>query len=163
MTALRPILPAVALALATMHGGVSAKTVSNTAVARVRVDTSCRLTAEPLRFGGANIFSGQIDATTSIHLRCGPGVAYSVALDNGQNFTTQRRMSNGVGGWFAYVPYQIYRNAQRTQVWGAAAGTMVTGTTPANGDVTLTAYGRVPAAIVLPREYSDVVTVTVNF
>lgn len=163
MTGLRPILPSIALVLVAAHSGVAAKTVSNSMVSRVRVDTSCRLTAEPLSFGTANIFSGQIDASTSIHLRCGPGVAYSVALDNGQNFTTQRRMANGMGGWFAYVPYQIYRNAQRTQVWGSTAGTMVTGMTPVNGDVTLTAYGRVPAAIVLPRAYTDVVTVTVNF
>lgn len=114
-------------------------------------------------FGNVNIFSGQVDATASIRLRCGPSVAYSVAIDNGQNYNGQRRMSNGTGGFFAYVPYQIYRNAARTQVWGAAAGTIVTGTTPASGLVTLTAYGRVPNSIVLPRAYADVVTVTVNF
>jgi spore coat protein U-like protein len=86
-----------------------------------------------------------------------------VAIDNGQNFNGQRRMSNGTGGFFAYVPYQIYRNAARTQVWGSTAGTLVSGTTPVTGDVTLTAYGRVPNSIVLPRDYVDTVTVTVNF
>lgn len=163
MTRLRPLLTAVMLVQATVPSVVYAKSASGSMDARVSVDTSCRLTAEPLTFGTVNIFSGQVDATTSIHLRCGPAVAYSVALDNGLNFTTQRRMSNGTGGFFAYVSYYIYRDAARTQAWGATAGTMVTGTTPANGDVTLTAYGRVPSSIVLPRAYSDVVTVTVNF
>lgn len=141
---------------------VSAKTTSNTLIARIDVDTSCRMTTEPLAFGTVNIFSGQVDATATIRLRCGPAVAYSVALDNGQNYNGQRRMVGGTG-FFAYVPYQIYRNAARTQVWGATAGNLVTGTTPANGQVTLTAYGRVPNSIVLPRAYTDVVTVTVNF
>lgn len=163
MTGLRYILIAFAAALPAMPSGVSAKTVSNSMDARVKVDTSCRLTAEPLAFGSVNIFSGQVNATASIQLRCGPSVAYSVALDYGKNFNGQRRMSNGIGGFFAYVPYQIYRNAARTQVWGSTAGTLATGTTPADGLVTLTAYGRVPNSIVLPRAYADVVTVTVNF
>lgn len=144
-------------------GSVSAKTISNTMVTRMDVETACRLAADPLSFGSTNILSGQIDATTTIRLSCGPAVAYSVAIDNGQNYNGQRRMSNGTGGLFSYVSYQIYRNAARTQVWGATTGTMVTGTTPANGQATLTAYGRVPASIVLPREYADTVTVTVNF
>lgn len=131
-------------------------------MARLDVDTSCRLTTEPLAFGTVNIFSGQVDATASIRLRCGPAVAYSVAIDNGLYYNGQRRMWSG-GTFFAYVPYQIYRNAARTQVWGATAGNVVTGITPVNGQVTLTAYGRVPNSIVIPRAYIDTVTVTVNF
>lgn len=142
---------------------VAAKTVSNSMDARVRVDTSCRMTVEPMRFGNANIFSGAIDTTALIHLRCGPAVAYTVAMDNGQNFNGERRMASGTGGFFGYVRYEIYRNAARSQVWGSAAGNTVSGITPANGDVTLTAYGRVPGGIIIPRAYSDVVTVTVNF
>jgi spore coat protein U-like protein len=146
----------------TAHGAASADTLSSSLDARIRVDTSCRLTTEPLQFGTVNILSGQVDATANIRLRCGPAVAYSVAIDNGQNFNGQRRMQGGAG-FFSYVPYQIYRNAARNQVWGATAGTMATGVTPANGLVTLVAYGRVPNSIVLPREYIDTVTVTVNF
>lgn len=163
MTALRRISAMVAAALAAAPFAASAKTLTNTLNARLRVDTSCRVFTEPLQFGNVNIFSGVVDATANIRLRCGPAVAYSVAIDNGQNFNGNRRMSNGAGGWFAYVNYQIYRNAARTQVWGATPATMMTGVTPANGQVTLVAYGRVPNSIVLPRDYTDVVTVTVNF
>ncbi len=154
---------AAAVTLVVAPGGISAKTLTNTMSVRMDVETSCKLFTNPLSFGAANILSGQIDATTTIRLQCGPSIAYSVAIDNGQNYNGQRRMSNGTGGFFSYVTYQIYRNAARTQVWGSTAGTMVTGTTPANGQVTLTAYGRVPASIVLPSEYVDTVTVTVNF
>lgn len=131
--------------------------------ARVRVDTSCRLTVEPMTFGSVNIFSGQVDTTALIHLRCGPAVAYTVALDDGQNFSGGQRRMRGGAGPFAHVPYQIYRNALRTLVWGDVPGATVTGTTPANGNVTLTAYGRVLNTKVLPRVYTDLVTVTVNF
>lgn len=162
MTGFPPFSIVAALALVVVPSVAAANTLSNSLDARVRVDTSCRMTVEPMRFGDVNFFSGQVDATALIHLRCGPSVVYSVALDNGQNFNGQRRMFGG-GPVFAYVPYQIYRNAARTQVWGATPATMVNGTTPANGDVTLTAYGRVPGSLVLPRAYVDVVTVTVNF
>lgn len=162
LTGNRPILAILGAALAAVPIGASAKTLTNTMIARMQVDTSCKLFTEPLAFGDANIFSGQIDATANIRLRCGPAVAYSVAIDNGQNYNGNRRMWSG-GGFFAYVNYQIYRNPQRTQVWGSTAGTMVTGITPADGRVTLVAYGRVPNSIVMPRQYLDVVTVTVNF
>ena len=163
MSGLRPLSIALALAFIAMPSAVSGKTTTNTMTARLDVDTSCRLTTEPLAFGNVNIFTAQVDATARIQLRCGPAVAYSVAIDNGLNFNGQRRMFNGFGGWFAYVPYQIYRNAARNQVWGATLATMVTGVTPANGQVNLTAYGRVPSTIVLPRDYVDTVTITVNF
>lgn len=140
-----------------------AGTSTGTLDARLTVDTSCRLNTERLDFGDANIFSGQIDAIAQFRLSCGPAVAYSVAIDNGLNFNGQRRMTNGSNGVRAYVPYQIYRNAARTQVWGSTPATVVTGITPVNGEVTLTAYGRVPPTIVLPRAYVDTVTVTVNF
>ncbi|MBX9897755.1 MAG: spore coat U domain-containing protein [Qipengyuania sp.] len=163
MSGTRLILAIVAAALMAAPVAVSANTLTGTMNARMRVDTSCRITTEPLFFGNVNIFSGVVDATANIRLRCGPAVAYSVAIDNGQNPNgTQRRLWNG-GGWFQYVNYQIYRNAARTQVWGSTAGNVVTGTTPANGQVTLVAYGRVPNSIVMPNEYRDVVTVTVTF
>lgn len=153
-----------AAAVAAVPIGASAKRATGTADTRLRVDTSCRLNTEPMTFGAANLFSGQIDTTAIFKLSCGPAVAYTVAIDNGQYFNGQRRMYGGVfAGFLLYVPYEIYRNAARTQVWGSAAGNVIGGTTPVNGDVILTAYGRVPNSLVLARPYVDTVTVTVNF
>lgn len=132
--------------------------------ARADIDTSCRLNTEPLQFGMVNVFSGVVDTTARVRLACGPSIAYSVTIDNGQYYNGQRRMYGGTwNGFQLYLPYQIYRNAARTQPWGATPATRVNGTTPANGLVTLTAYGRLPSSIVLPRAYADVVTITVDF
>lgn len=157
------LLAATAFAVAPSVAHAGSK--SGTMQTRVVVDPSCRMTVSGLSFGNANLFSGVVDATTTINLVCGPAINYSVAIDNGLNYNGQRRMYGGPGffGFGEYVTYQIYRNAARTQVWGATAGTMATGTTPADGKVTLTAYGRVPNSIVFARPYVDTVTVTVNF
>ena len=163
MTGVRLISAIMAAACAAAPIAASADTLTNTMNARIRVDTACRLFTEPLAFGSVNLFSGVVDAQATIRLRCGPAVAYTVAIDNGQNVNgTQRRMSRGPG-WFQYVNYQIYRDAARSQPWGATGGAVVTGTTPTNGDVDLIAYGRVPNSIVLPAAYTDIVTVTVSF
>lgn len=158
-----PIWAIMATACAAVPFAASAKTVASSVTARMRVDTSCKVFTEPLAFGVANIFSGAINAQTNIRLQCGPAVTYAVGIDNGQNYNgTTRRMFSGAP-FIPYVNYQIYRDAARTQLWGATAGNMVTGTTPANGQATLVAYGRVPGGIIWPAAYSDVVTVTVNF
>ena len=159
----RALLTSLAALLWAMPTAVTGKTATNTMDARIDVDTSCRLNTTPLAFGNASILSGQVDASASFVLQCGPGVAYSVALDNGLNFAGQRRMANGNSGQLAYVRYDIFRDAARTQAWGASGAASVTGITPANGLATLTAYGRVPNTRVLPRVYLDVVTVTVTF
>lgn len=151
-------------ALAAAPGAAVAGARSGTLDATVQVDSSCRMTLTPLSFGTATVISGQIDAQTTIALKCGPAIAYSVAIDNGQYFNGQRRMYGGTAFGFAwYVNYELYRNAARTQVWGATAGNTVTGTTPASGAAALTVYGRVPNSLVLARPYIDTVTVTVNF
>lgn len=131
-------------------------------IARTVVDTACKLQTTNLTFGTVNKKSGQVDATTTMALSCGPAVAYSIAIDNGQYYNGQRRMY-GFFGKARYIDYELYRNAARTQIWGATAGNTANGTTPANGKVTLTVYGRLPDTKVFATVYLDTVTVTVNF
>lgn len=133
---------------------------------QVTVPAGCQVTTRPLQFGSVAILSGAVDATTTISLRCAPGTAYSIGLDNGLHETgSQRRMyADGVGfAGLRYVNYNLYRNAARTLVWGSTLGQTVSGTAPANGRVDVTVFGRMPAAIVLPTDYQDTVTVTVTF
>jgi spore coat protein U-like protein len=137
-----------------------AGTTTATVDARLRVDTSCRLFTEPLAFGTVNVNSVSVDATSTVRLSCGPSVAYSVAIDNGLYFNGERRMYGGVGN--LYTAYEIYRNAARTLVWGSGAN-QLSGVTPADGEVTLTLYGRVPDTRKPSRPYIDQVTVTVSF
>ena len=143
--------------------GLHAKTTTSTMIARTKVDTACKLQTTNLTFGSVNIISGQVDASTTMALTCGPAVAYSVGIDNGQNYNGQRRMVGTTIFGTLYLPYQLYRNAARTQLWGSTAGATVNGTTPTNGKATLTVYGRLPNSLVLGAVYLDTVTVTVNF
>ena len=162
MTGYRLTSAILAAALGAAPVVASAKTLTGTIEARLQVDTSCRLFTDWLSFGTVKGQSGTVDATATLRLSCGPSVAYSVAIDNGLHFNGSRRMFNGTPA-HSYVPYQLYRDAARTQVWGSTAGNLATGITPLNGEVTLTVYGRVPDTKVLAREYKDTVTVTVNF
>ena len=159
------LLPAlIGIALVAAPTVVQAKTTTSTMIARTRVDTACKLQTTNLTFGNVNFVSGQVDATTTMALTCGPAVAYSIAIDNGQNYNGQRRMYGGTFfGFGLYLPYELYRNAARTQVWGATPATRLNGTTPANGKAILTVYGRLPNNYVFGAVYIDTVTVTVNF
>lgn len=139
---------------------------TNTVPLALEIQSGCRLSTEPLMFGNANFFTGQIDTTSTIDVRCNPGTAYTVAIDNGDNFANgSRRMVSTTAflGLFRYVNYQIYRNAARNQVWGSNPGQVVSGTVPASGHKTHTMYGRVPSTIAWAVEYRDTVTVTLSF
>jgi spore coat protein U-like protein len=127
------------------------------------VVNSCTVQAQPMSFGTQPIITfATLDTTATILVKCGANTAFTVAIDNGTNFTTARRVHNV--GWNAYMPYLVHSDAARTQVWGGAAGTTVAGNTGASGLSTLTAYGRITSpGIVFPGAYTDSVTVTVNF
>lgn len=129
------------------------------------VTASCTLTTTPMMFGNAAIFSGTLDSVSALSLKCPPNTSFSIAIDNGKNFNGQRRMVSDPGAFpfFRYATYEVYKDAARTQVWGASAGRTVIGTMPRSGALVLNIYGRVPAAIILPTAYRDTLTVTVDF
>lgn len=160
MTGLRLISAIAAAALAAVPIAASAGTVTNTLTARIRVDTSCRLFTETLSFGTVTLANQQVDATATFRLSCGPSVAYSVEIDNGLHYNGSRRMFAGSGN--IYTAYEIYRDAAHTQIWGSGVN-QISGVTPADGEVTLIAYGHVPDTRKPARAYTDRVTVTVNF
>ena len=161
----RLVLAALSVAFAAAPTGVFAKTLGTTLTMQVTIQSGCGLQTEDMHFGSGTFLNGVIDASAVITVRCGPNTPYSVSIDNGQNFNATRRMWSGSGnGGPSYVPYEIYRNAIRTQRWGATVATMASGTTPSNGaPVLLTAYGRVLNTKVLAKPYEDTVTITLNF
>jgi len=129
------------------------------------IPAGCQVITRPLDFGTVTITSLPVDSTSVISLRCAPGTAYSVQLDNGQNASgSQRRMYAGPVGVvpaIRYVTYNLYRDGARSLAWTAA--TIASGIAPANGQVDLNVYGRMPVNVVLPTGYRDSVTVTVSF
>lgn len=75
----------------------------------VQVSGSCSLTA-PLNANFGNILPGptasNLTATGSVTLRCNRGASPVVAVNNGGNFSTTRRMSNGAPTP-AFVSYAV--------------------------------------------------------
>lgn len=108
------------------------------------------------------------DANGAVLTTCNSGTPYSVYLGNGNNYSSNmRRMVNGSN----YLPYQLYKESSRTNIWDATGGTTTTGgpggisLTGTGASQTTPVYGRIPQGITLPPpgDYVDTVVVTVTY
>lgn len=116
---------------------------------------SCQVeTTSDVDFGAldAGPLATHRDATGNITVKCTSGTDYTVYLGDGQNADGSRRMRNGA----AYLPYQLYKDAARSQVWdntggpgvvGGSGGVSGTGT---NTNQSMTVFSRIPAGTVVP-------------
>ena len=159
LTSKPAILAILAAALVAAPASAGA---SDSMTLRAVVTRGCNVNALPMMFGTIAWFLPDANTQTSILVDCTPNTAFTVAIDNGENYNGQRRMARIGAGLGNFLDYEIYRNAARTQRWGNTAGQTVGGTTPANGRVTLTAYGRATGFIV-SGPFQDTVTVTITF
>lgn len=145
---------------ATNDGGTFAFT------ATANVVKSCVVTADPLDFGSVDgiVSSANIDSQSNIYLTCSKPTAYRVLLIPSNNSTTgTSAMAGQTSGNNDTVPYQLYRNAARSQQWGSQTANSPTGTGTGLSQ-TLTVYGRVPGLPnVRPDNYKDTVTVSVTY
>jgi spore coat protein U-like protein len=116
-----------------------------------------------MAFGTAQILAANVDATATVSPTCTNTTPYTVSLDLGSNPNpVGRRRMSGPGG--ANITYWLYRDAARTQVWGATVGTDTVAGTGNGSAQAITVYGRVPAqSSPAPGSYSDVVTATVIY
>lgn len=125
------------------------------------VEPTCIVSAQSINFGSHGVLRTDVDATGSISLTCTVNLPYTVSLNGGLSNSppAARRMTRSS----ASVTYGLYRDTNRANVWGSAAGQIASGT--GNGSAqTLTVYGRVPAQNTpAPGLYSDTVVVTVNY
>ena len=153
---------AIALAAVPAYAGTDSTQMPVTA----QVIDACTVAATPMAFSTVPVLGSQdIDSSATVTLLCTVGANYDVEMDFGLNSGGggQRFMAD-TGGSGDTIPYDIYRDAARTQVWDNAAGNTVAGSA-ATGTVNLTAYGRIPisATPVVAGSYADTVTVTVTF
>ena len=127
------------------------------------IDGCTVLTAEMVFDVSAGPDSGPIDSSTQIEIECTRLALFRVDLDTGSNASgTQRRMRNPSGD---FLPYEIYRNAARTQVWGSGWGNAPWGIAWGLGRGSMTAYGRIASlpANLSAGTYEDVVTISITF
>lgn len=108
------------------------------------------------------------DANGAVLTTCNTGTPYSIYLGNGNNYSSSsRRMMNSSN----YLPYQLYKESARTNIWDATGGTTTLG---GSGGVSLTGtgtsqntpvYGRIAQGTTLPPpgDYVDTVVVTVTY
>lgn len=152
-----------ALAVAAIFGAIGAHAYTDTANLGVSltITPACDVTTTA---PGAVAFSshaqtatGPFDAAGSVTVTCfSSTTAYNVQLGNGGNYSSGRRMVSGSN----LVPYELYRDALRTQLWGDTIGT---NTQTGAGTQTFQVYGRVPSVNFASGNYTDTVQVTVDY
>jgi spore coat protein U-like protein len=133
-------------------------TVSATVVA------ACAVSASNLSFGNYNPTLGSAnDNQTSLLVTCTNGAGYNVGLDAGAGSgatPAARKMMNSTNA----LLYTLYRDSNRTLVWGDSVGSNTLASTGTGAQQTVNIYGRIGAAQTAPAgSYSDTITVTVTF
>ena len=150
-------------ALCASPAGAREKTATTEVL--LRVASTCRVQADWLNFGFPPKGATTATASTTVTLRCTPGVAYRVGIDDGLHFDgTSRRMYGGQAqGKVWYATYRIYRDAARALPWGDTPANSVLGTMPLTGTTVLPVFGTADLKNVRASEYRDTVTVTLEF
>lgn len=118
-----------------------------------------------LDFGQYLGLDGDIDAETSgagngISITCSNLTAYTIAIDNGLNYSGSSRRLTTAG---EYINYSLFQDASRTVVWGTAGNAL--SDTSDGSPTTHTVYGRIPSGQSTPSAgtYSDTVQVTLTW
>ncbi len=160
----RVLLGTVALAAAAPASAAPPDTTQMTIQARV--PGVCRIeNPTVMDFGDVdNVGGADSETAATVDWRCTNGTSATITIDNGTNGT--RQMASPSAG--TDLPYELYRDAARTNRWGddAATGVSVLGSgmsSPASLDV----FGRVDftdAEAADPADdYSDVVTISITW
>lgn len=137
---------------------------------KIVITESCDIhtvAATELDFGTRARSTGNWDATSNLTVNCSTATPYTIAMGNGLNASsatvsaTNRRMANGAN----FVPYGLYRDTGRVNLWGGTTGTDTLPGTGTGAAVTVPVYGRVLAAStnVPAGTYLDVVVATITY
>lgn len=159
-----PLQVALFAALATSPTWLGAATKTTTFAVRLTLTADCTISAADLDFGSHGVLAANVDQTSSLSVTCSNNAPYQVGLDGGTaaGSSIANRLMAGTAA--ATVQYQIYRDSNRTQIWGNTPGTDTVGGTGSGSAQAITMYGRVPAqATPAAGTYTTTVTATVNF
>jgi len=149
----------------TSNSNLQAAAMTLTATATVNPACGAYVTA-PMDFGvNTGTVAANIDRTAVFSLTCVNRSPFQIGLDNGTHAdgSGNRRMRVGSG---ALLPYELYRDAARTQRWGNVLNSTTASGTGTGAAQNLTIYGRVPPAAgtsTPPGAYSDTITVTITY
>lgn len=168
---------AAATFAATLAAGTLSTAVAGSVTSTVDVSTtvaaSCTINTATLAFTAYDPINANAstpdDATGNIVIRCTKGASgITIDLGNGaHNGGSQRQMVHATNS-AVLLPYEIYKEATRALVWGTGdTGSVYSGTTldGTGADVSVTMYGRIPAAQLqaIAGSYRDTIVSTINF
>ena len=137
------------------------------ATSQVRVSvnpvSSCTVSAAPLIFLIPLPTNLNVDATSTITVKCPRNTAFTIDIDKGlYNNGINRRVYNA--GYNAYINYDVYKDPPRSAVWGTGGTKNVAGNSGLTGIALIPVYGRVASVKTLKSgSYRDTLTVTVTF
>lgn len=90
-------------------------TATSTVAVTMTVSADCAISAPPVSFGSA-AFVGSFDPVAqTLTIRCSKDSAYTVGIDNGQNFSASRRLASAGN----YIAYEIYFPQGSQNRWGS--------------------------------------------
>ncbi|RNF84913.1 Csu type fimbrial protein [Montanilutibacter psychrotolerans] len=168
MTRIQSLLSTVLLATAALYvPAAHAQTATTTFDVTITIQSSCTVNtpaATDVAFGTHPSTDTNIDAAGQLNVNCTPGTDYTISLDEGLNAggggVAARAMINGGTD---LVPYQLYTDSGRTDIWGETIGTDTVAGTGTGAVQAYQVYGRVPSAGFPADSYSDTVTATVTY
>lgn len=175
MPLIRKLNYAVILGSLLVSGTAMSATINGSLNVTAVVNTGCDITTAgsgianfgDLDFGNILPMNEMhVDAETSgvsgnIAVECTSGVSYTIALDNGQNYTgSSRAMKHASAS--DVLRYELYQDPARSTPWDAVS--TLTGVGDGNQH-SHKVYGRIPGGqtAVAAGSYSDLVQVTVNW
>ena len=161
-------LSLLTLALAALAGTAHAATVDDSFRVSIEIRESCAVSvaAADVNYGQTNRSAAAVAGST-LSVNCTTGTPWVLGLDNGQNAegaavsATNRRMSSGSG----FVPYGLFRDASRSQLFGSTAGTDTASGTGTGDAQSVSVFGQVQAAStnVAAGVYQDTVVAQVTY
>lgn len=140
---------------------------SFTLTASAVVQQTCTVSATDISFGAHPATDANLQSTGTVTVTCVNGTTYNVGLSPSNGNTGGAGVMSGTGGNTDKVPYQLHQTGYSGPVWGNTAtststGNGVHGTGSGSGQA-FTVYAVVPTADYTPDNYSDTVTVNVNY
>jgi len=132
--------------------------------ASATVTPDCRITVTDLSFGqydplGQNS-SRELNAAAGVSMLCTRDARATIVIDAGQNPVGTTR---GLASGGQVVSYQLYRDADRTQVWGSGADALQFVSAGVQNPQQFVVYARIPPGQgVASGRYSDGGTATVD-
>ena len=162
----RVLLAALSLGGLAAAGSAQAQSpATGSLTVNATVPANCELDSPTLAFGTTVdvLAATDTDASATINVTCTTGTAYEVALDDGTNFSTVRRMEIGTTG--SFLTYELYRDASRTQRFGSIVAERASGTGQGSSADAILVYGRIPQGQTTAAvgAYTDTVGISVTW